>query len=124
MIVEWPRIWSTNQRFSVSSLFVPFNQIELGFIRRSQKCLERRSQGLSPYQNQLVAPRLSHLLPHLFHSSLFLSTALGARCARDDAAASHVPISQKSTVARRREECLPRWDVVAIRPCRLQVLNH
>jgi hypothetical protein len=40
--------------------------------------LERCSQGLSPYQNRLVDPRLFHLLPHLFHSSILPYTALGA----------------------------------------------
>src|SRR5450759_1735529 len=44
----------------------------------SADVLERCSQGLSPYQNRLFDPRLSLLPPHLFHSSVFLSTALGA----------------------------------------------
>jgi hypothetical protein len=43
--------------------------------------LERCSQGLSPYQNRLVDPRLSHLPTHLFHSSILAYTALVANCA-------------------------------------------
>jgi|SRR5713226_8209386 len=48
-------------------------------LGRPREALERCSQGLSLYQNRLADPRPSLLLSHLFHGSMFLSTALVLR---------------------------------------------